>query len=153
MMDLSRYLNPGWSDLDDEQMWRMLHNNLVFVGSRSVLQEPDIKPETDYDFMAEWSFEMEAWLTKIGFDQKIMNIEYMDFATTQVWIHPFVNAQVVLKYPKHYLNCVKMWNVFKNNPVFFREYFWKSNPDETISRDLVRKRINAFLIFIGDSNV
>lgn len=146
-MDLSKYI--AWNEIDEDRFWRALHNNLFHVGSRSILEEPDIKPETDYDFMAEWSFEMEEFITKLGFDKKGINFSYMDDATHSVWTHPLQNVQIVLKHPAHYLNCVKMWNVFRNNPVFFREYFWKSNPDEDISQDVVRERINEFLKFVA----
>lgn len=144
MIDLTAYLNP-WDEFAEERLFRQLHNNLYFVGSRAILQHPDINENTDYDFMEKNTPEFVEWLNKIGFEQKVIDHKYMDKATASVWQHPIVNVQVVLKKPEHFEACREMWSVFRDNPLLFREYFWKSNPDKDIDQDVVRERIERFL--------
>jgi hypothetical protein len=120
------------------------------TGSRSVLS--DVPETTDWDFMCEDTDDNLLYLKDNGFYMMPISVDYMDDATSGVWYHPDApnSVQVVTKKMQYWKTCIKMWDVFKTNPILFRDYFWKSYKRNPLERDVVRKRINAMLIFIKE---
>ena len=137
--------------IDIGKLWtiagRCLQAGFIKVGSNSIMELPD----SDIDFMCEHNDTNVDQLRTLGFVEKVIGDLYMDNFTVAVWYHPDIpnSLQVVTKDPAHWIMCQKMWEILKANPNLYRDYFWKSNPNGLIDRNMVRERINAFGWFIS----
>lgn len=123
------------------------------TGSRYVMGS--VPETTDWDFMCEDTDDNNRYLLENGFYQKTIDDTYMDDASVGVWYHPDAPTmvQVVTKKSDHWKTCIRMWDIFKTNPMLYRDYFWKSNPRNPVDRNVVRERINAMMKFIKEGGL
>lgn len=78
--------------------------------------------DTDYDFYATYSPELEAFLLNDGFDYSVANEYYLDTECVSILVKD--NVQVVLRTVAEFYN-----RVFENIDLeFYHDHLWKSSP-------------------------
>lgn len=150
MINYEQYLVPSTQDEELE----LIKSRFQLVGSRSIIPDFLLKPETDYDFIGEATVDNIRFLESNLFFNKTMNPGYMDIATTHVYTNFSHMIQVTLKSTEYWKSVQEMYTILSNNPDLYKKYLWKSYGGGAVTtQDQVRKRIELLLQFIRISNI
>lgn len=145
-------LSPAYGTLEDELA--LISARFQLVGSRKIMHQSDLKPETDYDFIGLYSTENRAFIDSLSFRSTPPSgtSGYFDESTAAIHFHTGYNIQIVLKHSADWEAVQEMWELFSENPEFYRKYFWKSYPGETVNihvkQKQIKERINLLLALI-----
>lgn len=135
------------TDLNIQEMYDTLISHVPQCGSRYVLSYShldELRHDTDYDFyVSSTDKENIDLLKQLGFEYFPFPQQYNDVASIGLYskVVNGIRFEVVMKRPEYMKALETLWSHLANNPVVFKNHFWKRNSH----RDQIRDRINKFL--------
>lgn len=130
------------------ELYALLNEHATPCGSRSVLENMDLDPNTDYDFFISQS-------EQSSFKEFLMNTisndhEYLEFPPSYRGIDTIglyriregdINFEITVKRDEYIHAIHKMWNVLQSDPELFERKFWKKK----VQRKDIQKNIQNLL--------